>query len=147
MQVVLASGDIIEVNESNHADLFCALKGGGTNFGVVTRIDIATIPHHLLWGGATMYPYDTKDANLKAFLEFKTSQRYDPFAQVELSFLYSAQMGGYFISNNHWYLRPSENPETFRRFENIQPQMQSTMRLDTTEAFAAELSQYQPQNQ
>src|SRR5580704_4138883 len=37
LELVLASGEVIEVNESSHPDLFWALRGGGGNFGIVTR--------------------------------------------------------------------------------------------------------------
>ncbi|PVH96136.1 FAD-binding domain-containing protein [Periconia macrospinosa] len=142
MEVVLASGDVIEVYQSNHADFFCVWKGTGSKFGVVTRIDIATIPHHSIWGGSIMYPYDTKDANLNAFLDLKKAHCYEPLAQIELSFLYAPQMGGHFIANSHWYSRPIEYPELFQRFDKISPQLNSTMRLDTIQAFKMELATF-----
>jgi FAD/FMN-containing dehydrogenase len=37
-EVVTADGEILEVDEDTHADLFWALRGGGGNFGVVTRL-------------------------------------------------------------------------------------------------------------
>jgi FAD/FMN-containing dehydrogenase len=37
-EVVTASGEIISVDAENHPDLFWALRGGGGNFGVATRL-------------------------------------------------------------------------------------------------------------
>jgi FAD/FMN-containing dehydrogenase len=37
LELVLASGEVIEVDADRHPDLFWALRGGGGNFGVVTR--------------------------------------------------------------------------------------------------------------
>ena len=36
-EVVTADGEILQVDEENHPDLFWAIRGGGGNFGVVTR--------------------------------------------------------------------------------------------------------------
>ncbi|MGO3796560.1 MAG: FAD-binding oxidoreductase [Pauljensenia sp.] len=38
-QVVTAAGEILEVSDTSHPDLFWALRGGGGNFAVVTRFD------------------------------------------------------------------------------------------------------------
>ncbi|MCW3491829.1 FAD-binding oxidoreductase [Microbacterium sp. SSM24] len=43
-QVVTARGDVLEVNAGSHADLWWALRGGGGNFGVVTRFDFRAHP-------------------------------------------------------------------------------------------------------
>jgi FAD/FMN-containing dehydrogenase len=37
LELVLASGEVIEVNADSHPELFWALCGGGGNFGIVTR--------------------------------------------------------------------------------------------------------------
>jgi len=37
-EVVTADGELLEVDEDNHPDLFWALRGGGGNFGVATRL-------------------------------------------------------------------------------------------------------------
>ncbi|KAI6370616.1 hypothetical protein MCOR25_004160 [Pyricularia grisea] len=52
-EVVLADGSIVNANASNeHADLYRALKGGSSNFGIVTRFDLNTFTAPAtLWGG------------------------------------------------------------------------------------------------
>ncbi|MFB9645255.1 FAD-binding oxidoreductase [Microbacterium terregens] len=39
VQIVSASGDVLEATDESHPDLMWALRGGGGNFGVVTRFD------------------------------------------------------------------------------------------------------------
>jgi FAD/FMN-containing dehydrogenase len=40
-QVVLADGSVVAASESDHPDLFWALRGGGGGFGIVTSMDFA----------------------------------------------------------------------------------------------------------
>ncbi|KAK7747384.1 hypothetical protein SLS53_001638 [Cytospora paraplurivora] len=87
MQVVLANGSIIDANATSNAHLFPALKGGQSNFGVVTSFDINTYPKTKFWGGAIQYPETADTAQLAAFTAFKTHP-YDPFAEVEQTYVY-----------------------------------------------------------
>ncbi|KAH8690132.1 hypothetical protein BGW36DRAFT_67618 [Talaromyces proteolyticus] len=50
-EVVLSDGIIANVNADSHPDLFWALRGGGGNFGIVTRFDLETFPQGLIWAG------------------------------------------------------------------------------------------------
>lgn len=44
LDVVLPSGSLVTATQTNHyADLFRALKGGGSRFGVVTRYEVNAI--------------------------------------------------------------------------------------------------------
>ena len=43
-QVVLANGSIVNANSTFNPDLWKALKGGSSNFGIVTRFDVNAIP-------------------------------------------------------------------------------------------------------
>lgn len=55
-QVVTADGTIVEATADEHPDLFWALRGGGGNFGVVTRLDLRLHPVAQVRGGMVMGP-------------------------------------------------------------------------------------------
>jgi len=54
-EMVTAAGDIVVVDAANHPDLFWALRGGGGNFGVVTRFrfQLHDLPHFV--GGPLVF--------------------------------------------------------------------------------------------
>lgn len=60
-EVVLADGSVVDANEKENPHLFKALKGGGNNFGIVTRFDMVAFPSPELYGGAVFSPWDQKD--------------------------------------------------------------------------------------
>ncbi|KAI1278199.1 hypothetical protein F5Y07DRAFT_361047 [Xylaria sp. FL0933] len=46
MQVVLADGSTVTVNNKSHSDLFWAMRGAGHNFGIVTQFEINIFPQN-----------------------------------------------------------------------------------------------------
>ena len=55
-EVVTADGRVLEVDAESHPDLFWAIRGGGGNFGVVTRFDYRLHPVDLVTGGMLALP-------------------------------------------------------------------------------------------
>ncbi len=55
-EVVTADGELLEVGEENHPDLFWALRGGGGNLGVVTRLRFRLHEIDEVVGGMLMLP-------------------------------------------------------------------------------------------
>jgi FAD/FMN-containing dehydrogenase len=55
-EVVTADGEILKVDESSHPDLFWAIRGGGGNFGVVTRFKLRLQPLDGIVGGMLILP-------------------------------------------------------------------------------------------
>jgi hypothetical protein len=55
--LVTASGSVITVSENENPDLFFAIRGGGSNFGVVTRFVIKLhSQRRTVYAGHLMYP-------------------------------------------------------------------------------------------
>jgi FAD/FMN-containing dehydrogenase len=53
-QLVSADGTVREVSESSDRELLWALRGGGGNFGVVTRFDFSVHPVTTIWGDSAV---------------------------------------------------------------------------------------------
>lgn len=66
-EVVLADGSIVSANEQSNPDLFRALKGGGSNFGIVTRFDMVTFPTRDVFDVIGWHPITETEAVIDAF--------------------------------------------------------------------------------
>jgi FAD/FMN-containing dehydrogenase len=68
--VVLADGSFVTANEQQHPDLFWALRGGGGNFGVVTRFAFGLSPVSTVIAGPTLWPLERSDEILSWYRDF-----------------------------------------------------------------------------
>lgn len=59
-EMVTADGEVIVVDEHQSPDLFWAIRGGGGNFGVVTRFKYALQPVDRILGGLLLLPATTE---------------------------------------------------------------------------------------
>jgi hypothetical protein len=56
VELVTADGQVLEVDADHHPDLFWAVRGGGGNFGVVTRLRYRLVDVSAFTGGMLMLP-------------------------------------------------------------------------------------------
>jgi FAD/FMN-containing dehydrogenase len=68
--VVLADGSLVTASESQNADLFWALRGGGGNFGVVTSFLYRAHPVAQVYGGPVFWKIEHAKQLMRAYREF-----------------------------------------------------------------------------
>lgn len=78
-EVVLADGRVVTASESEHPDLFWAIRGGGGNFGIVTSFTFRLHPLKSVICGPTAWPVSQTADVMKWFTEFMPAQDEDMY--------------------------------------------------------------------
>jgi FAD/FMN-containing dehydrogenase len=71
--VVLADGKFVTASETENADLFWALRGGGGNFGIVTSFLFRTSPADIVYGGPMIFDITDATTVMRWYREFQRS--------------------------------------------------------------------------
>ncbi|MGY1693010.1 FAD-binding oxidoreductase [Geodermatophilus sp. SYSU D01105] len=69
-EVVTAEGTVLTADEDENSDLFWALRGGGGNFGVVTRFTYRLHPVETVYGGPVFFELSDAAAVFAFFRDF-----------------------------------------------------------------------------
>ena len=69
IEVVTADGELRRVTAEDSPDLFWAMRGAGSNFGVVTSIEVDLVAVPELYAGGLFFPGDERADVLAAFVE------------------------------------------------------------------------------
>ncbi|KAH7395894.1 hypothetical protein BKA64DRAFT_72190 [Cadophora sp. MPI-SDFR-AT-0126] len=117
-EVVLADSRVVNANEHENQDLFRALKGGGPNFGIVTRFDLYTYPDYKVWYTFKMYSADDTERVLKAAVEVQRAMETDDRVGFFLTCTGNSFVAGML------YLGWTDLPvPAFKAFNEIKPMM------------------------
>ena len=70
-EVVVASGDVVTASTTENPELFWGLRGGGGNFGIVTRFTLRLHPvGPIVYGGMLLFPAQRGHEVVRAFRDF-----------------------------------------------------------------------------
>lgn len=85
-EVVLGDGSIIEANSNKNEDLFRALKGGGSNLGIVTRFDMRTFTVNPkgAYGGLIFGTWEEREKWVDQFVKYVSKASGSPDHQFLL---------------------------------------------------------------
>ncbi|KAI9799504.1 MAG: hypothetical protein M1833_004026 [Piccolia ochrophora] len=128
-EVVLAAGEVTDVNEAKHPDLFRALKGGSNNLALVTRFDVFAFRQGNIWGGTIVTPFETVSESTDAFVDFTDSMDKDPYAAYNQFWSYNATDGQSSIIHLLGYTKPVVDPAPYKKITAIKPQLANTMQV------------------
>ncbi|KAK0499173.1 hypothetical protein EDD18DRAFT_1070573 [Armillaria luteobubalina] len=112
-ELVVPNGTVVTVTEKSDPDLFFSLKGGGNNYGIVTRFTLKTHPQGTVWGGAAIYSASYISAFTAAAVKF-CSEVTDPKAQILI--IYGYYSGQALLSSQMFYDGPTPPDGIFDDF-------------------------------
>ncbi|KAF2753655.1 FAD linked oxidase-like protein [Pseudovirgaria hyperparasitica] len=112
-EVVLANSSIVDANADENVELFWALKGGGPNFGIVTRFDLNTITVRDIWYSIRAYAVESADHVLDTHAAWQMDGGRDPKATVALVISLDV------ITLVLVYSEPVQNPPAFAAWDNL----------------------------
>jgi FAD/FMN-containing dehydrogenase len=70
IEVATADGQIVTASASEHPDLFWAMRGGGSNFGIATLFEVELHPAGMVYGGAIIYDASEATSILSGFVRY-----------------------------------------------------------------------------
>ncbi|KAJ5781184.1 hypothetical protein N7457_006344 [Penicillium paradoxum] len=111
-EVVLADSSIVHANATENKDLFWALKGGGTNYGIVTTLTMNTLPNNI-WAEARVYPATASTQLHEALMVYHELIETDNKATLIWHTINQTTLVIFF------YCAPIEKPDVFAPFYDI----------------------------
>jgi len=84
-ETVMANGSIVNVDAATHPDLAQAMRGSGSQFGIVTKYTIKTHPIGQVWGGMCTFDDSQSDKMYAALHNFMANGEKDRKAAIIFS--------------------------------------------------------------
>lgn len=143
-EIVTASGTAITVSPTEYPDLYWAVRGGGSNFGIVVNFHYMAypLPGNLIWGGTRTALEPQFPAVVEAFEQLAIDSPQDQNAGGWVVF---AEVNGTRIAAAEtYYARPNgQDAAIFSGYRNISFVSDTTMNR-TMAGYAAELQAGSP---
>lgn len=119
------------------------MRGGGNNFGIVTRFDVVTFPQGNILGGGLTFRLDSSSTLVDALVDFTTNAPKDPYAAVLMAYYYSESYDAFMISLGVAYGKPEINPPILQNFTTL-PSIGSSFQITNMTQMAAVAKESNP---
>ncbi|KAL6859286.1 hypothetical protein J3F83DRAFT_749626 [Trichoderma novae-zelandiae] len=124
-ELVLISGQVLDVTLKSHPDLYWAMRGAGIPLGIVTRLELKTFDLGEIWGGASIFAHEHGAAVLESFDKF-VHANLDPFAEACLLINDMAKDGNSMYTMVMSHSKPTVATQAFDDFKRLTPLASST---------------------
>lgn len=131
VNLVLANGSVLLVNQTNHADLFNALKGGGSNFGIATSFNMRSFPATLLQVAFIRFDRQQFPQLMDEISTFNGNAHEDTNASIDVSMAFDPASDDLFafimmtrfgkVSESHILQPFFELPHSYQSIEEVTP--------------------------
>ncbi|KAF2850316.1 FAD binding domain-containing protein [Plenodomus tracheiphilus IPT5] len=123
-ETVTASGVIVNASPQTFPDLYWALRGGGNNFGVVTKFNMRTFVQGPMWGGQRAHIESEWDKVYTAYYNLAKNAAKDLKQAQIVSF--ALQAGNKIAAEDLEYSDPTPWPPVFDEWKAIPAVMDGT---------------------
>ncbi|KPI37037.1 Bifunctional solanapyrone synthase [Cyphellophora attinorum] len=121
-EIILASGISTTASATKNPDLYWALRGGGNNFGIVTKFhyEAHSLPGHNMWGGSRLYTEAAFPQLTNAFHNVITNSYTDPKAGTWIAWIYMNNTK--MASTELWYAGPEgDSAPIWKEYNSLTP--------------------------
>ncbi|KAK8054670.1 hypothetical protein PG994_009737 [Apiospora phragmitis] len=143
-EVVLANGTIINANATENSDLYQAMKGGQSNFGIVTRFDMQAFESPPLWGGVVQWNKTATEPAIDAHVDWVNNHNNALNDSAIVFWSYQPALKDTIIISSLVDTEGHERPAALVPFLDLAPaesQLANTMRVATHKNLTDELEQ------
>lgn len=114
-EIVLGNGSVVTTSSDDNADLYKALRGGGSNFGIVTSYELYTYPTGTISMDARAYSINQTDEFLQALAEYQKRGQNDTKSSVTVQILPTGPTVLLLYAGTELY------PQAFAPFYDVKP--------------------------
>ncbi|RLL96749.1 hypothetical protein CFD26_104680 [Aspergillus turcosus] len=140
-EVVTASGAVIIASANSYPDLYWALRGGGNNFGIVTKFNLYTIPSPEMRGGTRVFAEEQFSKVISAFISVVNDAPNDGNAQHWVAFIHT--QGQNLAAAELTYVKNVTEPAIFAPYRAI-PAIEDTTASKTLVEYCDTVQEVNP---